>query len=71
MACLRKVPLNRDLTNKKNQTGTDLMATVPSGGYSMYKGYGVEWPWCTGEIGHTKYWHHAGRARDSENGSVT
>lgn len=29
-AYLREVPCNRDLTNKKNQTGTDLRAIVPS-----------------------------------------
>lgn len=69
--CLRKVPFNGDLTNQKNQTDTDLRDTVPSRVYSVYKGYRVEWPWCIGELGHTRYWHHAGRVRDSENGSVT
>lgn len=71
MACLREVPFNGYLTNKENHSGTDLRDTVPSRGNSVYKGYRVEWPWCTGEIGHTRYRHHAGRVRDSENGNVT
>lgn len=70
--CLRKVPFNRDLTSKKNQTGTDLRAIMPSCGNSMYKGYQIGWTQCTGEQeGHTRYQHHAVRVRDSRNRDVT
>lgn len=70
-ACLREVPFNRDLTNKENHSGTDSKDTMPSRENSVYKGCRVQWPWCTGEIGHMRYRHHAGRVRDAENGNVT
>lgn len=66
---LRKVPFNRDLTSKKNQTGTDLRDIMPNCGNSMDKDYQAGWTQRAGRA--HRYQHHAVRVRDARNGDVT